>query len=169
MGRLLNHQGAHVLKLANVFKRLNSGLLGSRVGWRAEWKTAASPAVEKEPRMTSGVPLVPSSTSFQKQSSNLKPGRGISKAYGKTMGKPGDTLGFVRWGFPPLLPRVPQKRTAGCNPVMVTFVITDPERGGLQFNCSQQSRPWQTQTICQKDRYKADRSITEWESILETT
>lgn len=89
---------------------------------------------------------------------DLRSGSSVRTAYGKAVGKPGAILGFLRSCFPPLLPHVSTKRTAGSDPVPVAFVTTDPEHSGLQLSCSQWSRPWQTHKICQENQYKADRS-----------
>ena len=83
--------------------------------------------------MTSGAPLVPSSTLFQKQTSDLGDPRG--QLTGKQWESPGCPW-FPAERLPSSPPTRSTKRTAGSDPA-VAFVTTDPEHRGLQFSCSQ--------------------------------
>lgn len=91
---------------------------------------------EKEARITSGAPMVPVSTSFQKQSWNLKSGkRAVGLLFSKQREAPGHPCACALQ-FPSSPPTGSTKRNVGYDPVMVAFVITDPEHSGLQFSFS---------------------------------
>lgn len=104
--------------------------------------------------MTSGARLVPSSTLFQKQTSDLGDPRG--QRMGKQWESPGPSL--VSCGAVSLLSsHTFHKKNCRQPPGPVAFVTTDPEHSGLQFSCSPWSRPWRTHKTCQENQFKADR------------